>query len=190
VRPYSILAQAISLKKCERVGDRAVTEPSMWVTEPSKWQSGQPLRTWAERVSQPLVPETPNPGQASSSAANIERVSQPLVPETMDLQGDLGGFAAQHGLTILASGDAQMLIRPCVDCGLWTGRFCDFCYAAARLPNEEWADGQLTPLCSDCDNLRGGCHFCCGVKWCVPPPWGGQRSRQALARMSHQVASR
>ena len=57
-------------------------------------------------------------------------------------------------LGVLAYGDQEMLTRPCVDCGLLTGRFCDWCFAADRLPNEEWADGQMTPLCSDCDNMN------------------------------------
>eukprot|EP00975_Prorocentrum_lima_P040090 8421035-Prorocentrum_lima.AAC.1 len=43
--------------------------------------------------------------------------------------------------------------RPCVDCGLMTGRFCDWCLAADRLPGEVRAAGQMTPLCSHCDNL-------------------------------------
>ena len=64
----------------------------------------------------------------------------------------------------------EMLNRPCVDCGLKTGRFCDWCKAAGRLPNEDWADGQMTPLCSNCDNKRGACHFCRGEQWCMPPP--------------------
>ena len=72
-------------------------------------------------------------------------------------------------MTVLAVGDAEMLTRPCVDCGLVTGRFCDYCYAKDRVPSEEWAEGQLTPLCSTCDWKFGMCHFCKGLVWCVPP---------------------
>ena len=70
-----------------------------------------------------------------------------------------------------ACGSEEELIRPCVDCGMWTGCFCDHCCAADRLPNERWSEGQMTPLCSSCDNARDACHFCFGRSWCTPPPW-------------------
>ena len=74
-------------------------------------------------------------------------------------------------LQVLAAGDVGRLWRPCVECGLKTGCFCDYCYAEDRLPGENWANGQLTPLCSKCDNAFDKCHFCRGLKWCTPPPW-------------------
>ena len=55
---------------------------------------------------------------------------------------------AMPAMEVLAAGSATMLCRPCVDCGLYTGRFCDHCLAKDRIPSEEWAPGQLTPLCS------------------------------------------
>ena len=73
-------------------------------------------------------------------------------------------------MEVLAWGDEKMLVRPCVDCGLMTGRYCDWCRAADRCPNEQWADGQMTPLCSYCDNMHDACHFCRGLSWCAPPP--------------------
>ena len=79
-------------------------------------------------------------------------------------------------LQVLAVGDEKMLCRPCVDCGTRTGRFCDGhgegeCYAANRLPDEEWADGQLTPLCRKCEDKWRMCHWCRRAPWCeVPPP--------------------
>ena len=63
-------------------------------------------------------------------------------------------------MQVLAWGDENMLARPCVDCGLKTGCYCDHCRACDRCPKEEWADGQMTPLCSNCDNEHGACHFC------------------------------
>ena len=54
-------------------------------------------------------------------------------------------------MEVLAWGDKEMLCRPCVECGLMTDRFCDYCRARDRCPSEEWADGQMTPLCSYCD---------------------------------------
>ena len=71
---------------------------------------------------------------------------------------------------VLAWGDESMLCRPCVDCGVKTVRFCAFCHAADRVPSEEWADGQMTPLCSRCDWAHGECHFCRGLSWCMPHP--------------------
>ena len=79
-------------------------------------------------------------------------------------------------LQVLAVGDEKMLCRPCVDCGTRTGRFCDGhgkgeCYAANRLPDQEWADGQLTPLCRKCEDKWRMCHWCRRAPWCeVPPP--------------------
>ena len=74
-------------------------------------------------------------------------------------------------LQTLAAGDVETLCRPCVDCGLETGCFCDHCCAEDRLPGEEWAKGQHTPLCTKCDSTFDKCHFCRGLKWCTPPPW-------------------
>ena len=72
---------------------------------------------------------------------------------------------------VLAVGDREMLCRPCVDCGLRTGCFCDWCLAADRLPDEKWAAGQLTPLCTHCDREYGACHFCREEPhWVTPPP--------------------
>ena len=39
------------------------------------------------------------------------------------------------------------------------------------MPLEEWAVGQMTPLCSYCDNMHDECHFCRGLSWCTPAPW-------------------
>ena len=86
----------------------------------------------------------------------------------------------------LAWGDDEMLCRPCVDCGLYTGYFCDGdefgltgsrCLAADRIKGEEWAEGQRTPFCSNCEKKNERCHYCRGVLWCVPPPHRGGRSQ-------------
>ena len=74
-------------------------------------------------------------------------------------------------LEVLAVGSTEMLCRPCVDCGLYTGRFCDYCYAEDRIPHEKWARGQLTPLCSHCDNRYDACHYCRGVHMARPFAW-------------------
>ena len=105
--------------------------------------------------------------------------------QTVEMIGaDLQYMLAEASSTmqVLCCGDPSTLIRPCVDCGLWTGRYCDGllteelwavgCYANDRIPEEVWAEGQRTPLCSDCDNRYDACHFCRGFKWCMPHPWG------------------
>ena len=66
--------------------------------------------------------------------------------------------------------DENILCRPCVDCGLRSGCFCDFCKAKDRLPNEVWADNQYTPLCTRCDRMHDAFHFCRNQRWCAPPP--------------------
>ena len=75
-------------------------------------------------------------------------------------------------LEVFVVGSKEVLCRPCVDCGLYTGRFCDYCYAADRIPDEKWERGQLTPLCSYCDNRYDACHFCRGVHMARPFAWG------------------
>ena len=72
----------------------------------------------------------------------------------------------------LAEGPTMnVLIRPCADCGLWTGNYCDHCYAADRYPDQQWAAGQMTPLCTDCDQAHDACHFCRREMWCTHAPW-------------------
>ena len=95
-------------------------------------------------------------------------------------------FTGGHKFDLLAKGEPEMLQRPCVDCGWITGRFCDgeetynpftgiwsgkACFAADRFPNEQWARGQRTPLCSFCDNLYDKCHCCRKISWVTPPPF-------------------
>ncbi|CAE7591356.1 unnamed protein product [Symbiodinium natans] len=83
----------------------------------------------------------------------------------------------------LAFGDRQTLLRPCVDCGLLAGCFCDGleapCFAARRVPSEQWAWNQATPLCTQCDRVQEACHFCCGQAWCTPPAHDGRRQSSA-----------
>ena len=84
------------------------------------------------------------------------------------LQAGEHGNAAER-IEVLAWGSPRTLTRPCVDCGLVTGRYCDWCFAASRLPDERWAPGQRTLLCSNCDNRFDACHFCRGVMWATLP---------------------
>ena len=54
--------------------------------------------------------------------------------------------------------------RPCVDCGVSTGNFCDGffddCFAALRLPDETWGENQRTPLCTHCERKLIRCKVC------------------------------
>ena len=72
---------------------------------------------------------------------------------------------------VMAVGTKEMLTRPCVDCGQITGSFCDYCLAKDRVEDEEWADGQATPLCMSCDRIFDMCHFCRREHWVRPPSW-------------------
>ena len=80
-------------------------------------------------------------------------------------------------MQVFCFGSQEMLVRPCVDCGQWTGGFCEWCYAKDHAPDEEWAEGQRTPLCSECDNQNKACHFCRGLKACRPPAWRAVESQ-------------
>ena len=76
-----------------------------------------------------------------SASAATEHTEEPQLAEP------------KPNLHVLAHSDSpDMLLRSCVDCGLRTGCFCDHCLAEDRVPNEVWASGQHTPLCSHCDN--------------------------------------
>jgi hypothetical protein len=88
------------------------------------------------------------------------------------------GVEAQgkESMNVLSQGTPEELCRPCADCGLFTGRFCDgeefeasgkCCFAAERIPSEIWVVGQRTPLCSECDWKHGKCRFCRGIITCA-----------------------
>ena len=79
-------------------------------------------------------------------------------------------------MEVLAAGTPEELNRPCVECGLITGRFCDEwefktgfkCFASERIPSLRWVQGQRTPFCSGCERKLGCCYFCRGVASCTP----------------------
>jgi hypothetical protein len=76
----------------------------------------------------------------------------------------------------------NQMIRPCVDCGRYTGGYCvgvgiedgpeDNCFAMDWLPAEPWCCGQPTPLCTSCERAYGFCHFCRKIASCRPFAWG------------------
>ena len=66
----------------------------------------------------------------------------------------------------LTWGQPEQLLRACVDCGRRTGSFCDWCWAADRLPNEQWVPSQKTPLCTVCDKQWKCCRYCRRTHWC------------------------
>ena len=85
----------------------------------------------------------------------------------------------------------QGLCRPCVDCGLMTGSFCDGltvngkildnCFAEQRFPSEVWCANQRTPFCSQCERKRPACHFCLQTPTCQPPPINVYEGQPAFA---------
>ena len=98
-------------------------------------------------------------------------------PNMEDGNADAASGAApdarvSNAMTVEAVSESRtQFIQPCVDCGLWTGSWCE-CYGSQRMPNSFWEPGQHTPLCRRCDALRGECHYCRGVLWCTPIPHG------------------
>ena len=93
-------------------------------------------------------------------------------------------FVLLMEVCIQAIGDPMMLFRPCIDCGQFTGRFCDgrappghlgtqafCCFAQDRMPDEVWAESQLTPFCSACEKRHQVCHRCRRTPWRCRPCW-------------------
>lgn len=120
-------------------------------------EHASPGRTATEHVS----PDGTATEHASTSASTHDT---PLAAGSYTEEAAVG-----CDMSIICVSDQETLVRPCVDCGQRTGRFCDYCYAADRCPDERWAPNQMTPLCTRCDNTHDKCHFCRGQAWCVPP---------------------
>ena len=92
--------------------------------------------------------------------------------ESARTQGCTQGFSMLQQMEVLALGDPSTLYRPCVDCGMHTGCFCENCFAEHRDPGGGYAEGQHTPLCTSCNRDWDMFHFCRGQQWAVPPPHG------------------
>jgi hypothetical protein len=75
-----------------------------------------------------------------------------------------------NDIIVHAAGEPTDFIKPCVNCGLHTGSYCDGgeynaagpagpggpadgppCLAAERIPTEQWRAGQRTPFCTACE---------------------------------------
>ena len=115
-------------------------------------------------------------GVLQKHMADLARLSE-RGPTALERRG-------MDSVDVLAWGDVETLVRPCVDCGLRTGWFCDGlerpCFARHWLPKELWARGQRTPLCSRCERLRGTCHYCRRVQSATPPAHGGAAPQSGL----------
>ena len=109
----------------------------------------------------PPAPPQPPPSPGAPAA--------PSSPVRFRAESELE-FHAMAALQAHAVGSLEVLARPCVDCGLITGSFCDKCLAVSRMPEEVWAEGQHTPLCNDCDDRHRRCHYCRHQVWCAPAP--------------------
>ena len=75
-----------------------------------------------------------------------------------------------------ATANSSTMCRPCTDCGLVTGCFCDKCCAQARRPphwsTHRWQPLTTSPLCTHCDKKWAACHHCRRVSACSPFPHG------------------
>ena len=85
------------------------------------------------------------------------------MPPKANVQGDIVGHVGGVPFEVVAWGGTDTLCRHCVDCRLTTANYCDYCYAKHRDPAGDYADGQLTPLCSRCEKKHEMCHFCRGL---------------------------
>ena len=52
--------------------------------------------------------------------------------------------ANEHLLEVVQVAPQHALHRPCGDCGLRTGSWCDYCFALTQFPEEHWAPNQNT----------------------------------------------
>ena len=72
----------------------------------------------------------------------------------------------------------EQVNRPCVDCGLVTGGWCEGrygqCPANHWIPTETWRANRSSPLCSKCEEHFLWCHLCRHVTWSRPAsrPYG------------------
>ena len=79
-------------------------------------------------------------------------------PPAAMVKGDfvVGAFCEKLG----RDGELISIIRPCVDCGLLTGNWCEAsCFAENWLGSklEDWQDSQITPHCTFCEkNIMSG----------------------------------
>ena len=67
----------------------------------------------------------------------------------------------------------EVLIRPCVTCGMLTTDYCPkrSCAAIRWIPSERWAFAQGTPLCDMCYEDSEMCRYCEGTPSCTPCSW-------------------
>ena len=55
------------------------------------------------------------------------------------------------------------------------------------MPHEVWNDGQCTPHCNECEQRYDYCHFCRGVAWVTPPPWGAKLEESSDSESDTEV---
>ena len=103
-------------------------------------------------------------------------LDQVVQPGALSHTGSLCALA--HTMTsatmqVMAMGSVAELTRPCVDCGMYTGSFCEMdCLAVTWVPSERWCAGQHAPHCTKCELKFTFCHFCRKSPWATPPAWG------------------
>ena len=88
-----------------------------------------------------------------------------------------------------------LYVRPCADCGLYTGSFCFGCFVHGRVMDDAWSPAQGTALCISCDSEHVACHYCRGAQWCRPRPHGHlceaiKAAQERMARYEEQNPGR
>ena len=129
----------------------------------------------------PAAAAAPVPQSSTALSGRAEQTLRAVLDYVTHHGGRLPSRHAEAAVMQVSSysDDKNMLFRPCVDCGQITGSFCDGyelvngdpCFAAARMPNEPWAEMQRTPLCTTCERKYSLCRYCRGTDGCTPPAW-------------------
>ena len=119
----------------------------------SRWVDAYNSMKRDDAVSLPMAPSSPGHGSGLGNDIKGKQHDNPG-PTSSSSNSSIS-------MEVLAYGNENMLIRPCVDCARITGSFCDFCRAADRCPDQKWADRQMTPLCTVCCHEKHHkCRFC------------------------------
>ena len=143
--------------------------------------SQQTLPEQVEHAAQRSRVDQPSPDTDSKLSPDVKLNKLLEAAKARAQQAEADPEAPTHPAALIAYGEREMLCRPCVVCGRYTGNFCDGdeygptrlpCLASKRVPTEQWVSNQRTPLCNDCEHKHGCCHFCRSVPWCMPFPYG------------------
>ena len=88
--------------------------------------------------------------------------------EACDTHGCVGfpqTYSSPGALQVLSfSADPDTFKKPCIECGLITGNFCDGqtgeCFAKDTIKDGKFEPGQRTPMCTKCEKKYRFCKVC------------------------------